>query len=376
MENKKVIIIASIIGVILLAVISSLAIIKLLNAKVVVTFDSKGGETVESLKVKKGTEVTLPTVSREGYNFLGWYDESNKKVESKVTIKKATTFHAQWEEIPKENSFTVTFDSTGGSAVNNLVVECGKELTLPTAPTRDGYNFLQWNDQNEKPILDKALLACEDITLYAQWQKIETPKKEETKKETTKKEETKPVEKPKVYTCPSGYTLEGTKCTIEGTVHETCPSDTKIDGTLCIRTSDSNGGERVCKEDTVSIDGKGHTWTGKGDYYFFGNSYGKCAYYKWDSYTTQSQCSQANDIYHRTTWISELNGCYAESKMGNYETVCSSDYQWYTSQELSSKFGIHDNGKCLRKVVKTKYCDEGYALTSGKCIKTIDATLQ
>ena len=114
MENKKVIIIASIIGVILLAVISSLAIIKLLNAKVVVTFDSKGGETVESLKVKKGTEVTLPTVSREGYNFLGWYDESNKKVESKVTIKKATTFHAQWEEIPKENSFTVTFDSTGG----------------------------------------------------------------------------------------------------------------------------------------------------------------------------------------------------------------------------------------------------------------------
>ena len=62
--------------------------------------------------------------------------------------------------------------------------------------------------------------------------------------------------------------------------------------------------------------------------------------------------------------------------MNNYETVCSSDYNFYSSSELSSKFGIHDNGKCLRKVSKTSYCDEGFTLTSGKCIKTIDATLK
>ena len=71
-----------------------------------------------------------------------------------------------------------------------------------------------------------------------------------------------------------------------------------------------------------------------------------------------------------------MNGCYAEDKMNNYEIVCSSDYQYYTSAELSSKFNIHDNAKCLKKVAKTKYCDEGYTLTSGKCIKTIDATLK
>jgi hypothetical protein len=62
--------------------------------------------------------------------------------------------------------------------------------------------------------------------------------------------------------------------------------------------------------------------------------------------------------------------------MNNYETVCSGDYQFYSSADLSSKFGIHDNGKCLRKVAKTKYCDDGYTLTGEKCIKTIDATLQ
>ncbi len=61
--------------------------------------------------------------------------------------------------------------------------------------------------------------------------------------------------------------------------------------------------------------------------------------------------------------------------MNNYETVCTGDYQFYTSSELSSKFGIHDHGKCLRKVAKEKYCNSPYTLTSGKCVQTIDATL-
>ena len=132
----------------------------------------------------------------------------------------------------------------------------------------------------------------------------------------------------------------------------------------------------VCKEYTVSIDGKGHTWTGGGDYYYIPNAYGNCAYYKWTDYTTKEQCENANDTYHKTKWVSYLNGCYAETKMNNYEMVCSSDYQFYSSSELSSKFGIHNNGRCLKKVAKTKYCDEGYTLTSGKCIKTIDATVK
>ena len=62
--------------------------------------------------------------------------------------------------------------------------------------------------------------------------------------------------------------------------------------------------------------------------------------------------------------------------MNNYETVCASDYQYYSSGDLSSKFGIHDNGKCLKKVAKNPSCDDGYALTNNKCVKTIDATLK
>ena len=106
------------------------------------------------------------------------------------------------------------------------------------------------------------------------------------------------------------------------------------------------------------------------------SSYGKCAYHKWEG-LTQSQCDQTyQGTSKKVTWVSELNGCYAETKIGNYETVCSSDYQFYSSGELSSKFGIHDNGKCLKKVSKEQYCDYGYTLTNGECVKTVDATLK
>ena len=97
---------------------------------------------------------------------------------------------------------------------------------------------------------------------------------------------------------------------------------------------------------------------------------------KWENYKTKSDCEAAYDQWHKTVWVSELSGCYAESKMGNYETVCDSNYQYYSSADLSSKFGIHDNGKCLRKVAKEAKCDTDYVLTSGKCVKTIDATVK
>ena len=363
MKNKKLgIILAAILGLLIIATVVCLLVFR--GNKITVSFVD--GETVIStLNVKKGEKINLPGVEREGYDLEGWY-YNNEKLRDGVFFTENAIVIARWLEQSKP-TMRIVFDTDGGKDLEPITIECDSELKLPT-PTRDGYKFVNWLDKNEVIISNETKLACEDVSLKAKWEKEEA-----TATPTTKPTPT-PTTKPKEYTCPNGYTLNGTKCTIEGTVREKCPSDTKADGTLCIRTSDSNGGDRVCKSDTVSIDGKGHTWTGQGDYYFFGNSYGKCAYYWWQSYTTQSQCEGAHDINHKTTWVSELGKCYAETKMNNYETVCSGDYQYYSSDELSSKFGIHDGGKCLRKVSKEKYCDSGYTLTNNKCIKTIDAT--
>lgn len=430
-KNKKALIIILIVVFLLLIGLLLFFVLKG-DDKVTVTFDSDGGTPVAAQKIKKGGTITIPESTKEGYVLDGWYKD-DQKVTSKTYIFTDATLKAKWTtEAPK--TYTITFDSKGGSEVEKLVVECEKEIKFGPAPTKEGYTFVSWVDKNETPILDGALLTCEDVTLYANWEK----KAEETKYYTVtfdskggskvnpikvdcsktltlpanptrtgykfvswydkngktiltgaklscenitlyadwKAEESETPKKQ--YKCPDGYTLNTTthKCTIEGTVKEKCPDGTVVDGSLCINKSNSNGGTRQCTEYTVAIDGKGHTWTGKGDYYFYGNSYGKCAYYKWENYKTKSECDQAKDIYHNTTWVTELNGCYAKTEMGHYETVCASDYQWYSSAELSSKFGIHDNGKCLKKVDKTKYCDSDYTLTNGKCIKTIDATYE
>ena len=372
MKNKRLpIIIGIILGLILLAVILFLVFG---NKKITITFDTAGGNEMSALTVKKGENVTLDTPIKEGYVFEGWY-HNEQKVNNPISFEENATLVAHYIE-ESAKTMTITFDTKGGNKIEPSTIECDPVLKLPT-PKRDGYKFIAWQDKNEINISNETKLVCEDVTLYAKWEKIEEKAKSSSAKPASSSAKPASSEPKKEYTCPSGYTLNGTKCTIETTAKEKCPDDTKVDGSLCIRTSDNNAGTRVCKSDTVAYDGKGHTYTGKGDYYFFGNSYGKCAYYKWSSYTTKEQCDKANDIYHKTTWVSELNGCYAETKIGNYETQCSTDYQFYSSTDLSSKFGIHDNGKCLRKVSKVKYCDtEGYTLTNGKCIKTIDATLK
>ena len=67
----------------------------------------------------------------------------------------------------------ITFNSKGGSEVKNITLECDKTLSLPKNPTRDGYTFRTWEDKHGTPILSGAKLSCEDVTLYAVWDKNE-----------------------------------------------------------------------------------------------------------------------------------------------------------------------------------------------------------
>ena len=78
-----------------------------------VTFDSQGGSHVSSQTVKEGTTISLPTPTRDGYKFLGWYTEADggNKVTS-LTVTKNVTLYAHWE---KEQ----------GSVVENIVIAGG-----------------------------------------------------------------------------------------------------------------------------------------------------------------------------------------------------------------------------------------------------------
>jgi len=85
-----------------------------------VTFDAKGGSSVKSQTVKEGNKVSKPSnPTRSGYTFEGWTLNGNSyNFNTKVT--KNITLVASWKKVeevkPEVKSYTVTFDSKGGSS--------------------------------------------------------------------------------------------------------------------------------------------------------------------------------------------------------------------------------------------------------------------
>ncbi len=138
-----------------------------------VLFDSEGGkETYEKQVYTLGGEpVALPAPTRDGYSFTGW---AKKSVDG-VVIGSATlipeedmTLHATW----LADSHVVEFDSKSGSAVESgSFVTDGSIASAPSAPTREGYNFVGWSatDGGSAVEFPYSPGVISDITLYALW---------------------------------------------------------------------------------------------------------------------------------------------------------------------------------------------------------------
>lgn len=132
--------------------------------------DPNGGTVSPTSKtVTYSYSVSLPTPSRTGYTFLGWYKGSTKYESGFVwylggSNGSSYTFTAHW-------GGTVTFNSNGGSACSSVVVEEGKTYGTLPAPTRPGYTFSGWYKTSD---CSGAAVATTDTvtmshTLYAKW---------------------------------------------------------------------------------------------------------------------------------------------------------------------------------------------------------------
>lgn len=73
------------------------------------------------------------------------------------------------EKIAK--TFTVTFDSQGGSSVASQTVTEGEKVSEPTAPTKEGFLFGGWYSDAaySHPWKFSENVVTEDMTLYARW---------------------------------------------------------------------------------------------------------------------------------------------------------------------------------------------------------------
>lgn len=126
-----------------------------------VTFDSDGGSSVSSQTVDWNTSANLTTPTKTGHTFVGWFLPSGEQYTSQP-IKSATTLKAKW----KANTYTVTFNSDGGSTVENKTVEYGKSVTL-ISPTKTGFDFVGWFLPSGDKYTNQAI--TDNVTLTARW---------------------------------------------------------------------------------------------------------------------------------------------------------------------------------------------------------------
>lgn len=138
----------------------------------------------------KDPVVKLPTPTREGYTFFGWYKEDETYVGKggdSYTLSGTSTLHAKW----KEHEYTLVFDGNGADigSMENVTVHYTDTLTLPKnlyENTTIPCTYMGWihdkdalkadyEDEEElevKKIIKKAGKEAEDgttITLYAFW---------------------------------------------------------------------------------------------------------------------------------------------------------------------------------------------------------------
>ena len=122
------------------------------------------GETIYARQIlPSGTLATCPDTpaTTPGCTFGGWnkadgtvWDYASDKVTDNITL------YAKWAA----NTYTITFDTAGGSEIAPITQDYGTVITAPEAPTREGYTFIGWD--KEIP----TTMPAENMTVTAQWE--------------------------------------------------------------------------------------------------------------------------------------------------------------------------------------------------------------
>ena len=135
-----------------------------------VHFELNGGTGVSDMTVSEIESEPVP--ARSGYTFAGWYKDGAfvDKVTFPYEVTAEQTLYAKWDK----NTYTVHFDTDGGTAVDDMIVS---EIEQSPVTTKDGYTFDGWyTDKAFKNEVAFPYEVTEPLTLYAKWTLNESEK--------------------------------------------------------------------------------------------------------------------------------------------------------------------------------------------------------
>ena len=151
--------------------------------KVTVSFETGCQAVVSPAVLFLGQTASEPSPAPEnpGYVLTGW-ELSGEPYDFSAPVRENITLTAKWEKLPA--TFTVTFDTAGGTEIRPQTVTEGETAERPEDPEKEGFLFDGWYGDNrfteaydfEKPVES-------DTVIYAKWKKKSQPVPEPVERE-------------------------------------------------------------------------------------------------------------------------------------------------------------------------------------------------
>ncbi|MBR3621209.1 MAG: InlB B-repeat-containing protein, partial [Clostridia bacterium] len=117
------------------------------------TFDFSGESETITHTYKHGQQIDPPVIPRRT-GFAGKWDKDIPDV-----CTSSETYSVIW----LEDSFSITFNTAGGSNINNAVYKFGAQIIKPDDPVKEGWTFVGWDKEFPET------MPAEDLEFTALW---------------------------------------------------------------------------------------------------------------------------------------------------------------------------------------------------------------
>ena len=130
--------------------------------KYTVTYINEGTEYHKETAEYGSVVISIQDPTKEGYTFIGWYNENNEKVTHPITVTENITLHSKYEI----NTYTVSFYHNNEKYVDDQKVNYGEPALKPSIdPTKEDYNFSGWVIKGTNNKYDFTSKVTKDIEL-------------------------------------------------------------------------------------------------------------------------------------------------------------------------------------------------------------------
>lgn len=122
---------------------------------ITITFDTNGGSKIDSVTIKKETELILPEEpTLDGYVFKGWIDKNEMPIYNKVIFAENTTLYAVWEKVDnKETNSNNNINSNNNTNPTNKPNQNVNNNSNNNSNTKDNENTII--PEEKPPVIEK-----------------------------------------------------------------------------------------------------------------------------------------------------------------------------------------------------------------------------